>query len=152
EETAQMNRIAHDLREDGVPTSIPWVISEYGFSAFSGRAMSEPPSALLAADIVGHFLSLGGSAAYMFGYPPDAPINQHLACAGYGNMTPFIADEDGQARDPTPSYWAHRMLTEDWAAPEDQVHRLYAAEVAPQASKEKPSVVAYLVQGAGGRW
>src|SRR4029077_12719469 len=62
------------FRQQGVPTAIPWIISEYGFSAFAGRSMVEFPSALLNADIVGEFLTLGGKAAYLYGYEPGTPI------------------------------------------------------------------------------
>jgi hypothetical protein len=59
EQNHQMHRLFGQLASDGVPRSIPWIISEYGFSAFSGRAMSDMPGALLMANIVGQFLSEG---------------------------------------------------------------------------------------------
>ncbi|MBO9581897.1 MAG: discoidin domain-containing protein [Sphingobium sp.] len=117
------------FEQDGIPASVPKIISEYGFSAYSGRAMSEMPSALLMANIAGRWLGLGGSAAYMFGYGPNWPSNQHLPCAGYGNMMLHMADSDGQARQPMPSYYTARLLTQAWTVPGHGLHRLVASRV-----------------------
>lgn len=122
-----MDRLMKRLAGEGVPTTIPWLISEYGFSAYSGRAMSQMPSALLMANIIGQFLSMGGAGAYMFGYGPNVPVNQHQPCAGYGNMMLFMADARGQAAQPMPSFYTARLITHDWTAPGDGLHRLYAA-------------------------
>jgi hypothetical protein len=112
-----------------VPRNIPWVISEFGFSAFSGRVMSEMPSALLMADIVGQFLSEGGSTAYMYGYGPDKPANQFLPCAGYGNMMLHLADDRGQAAQPMPSFYAARMITDGWLMAIGGQHEILPSEV-----------------------
>lgn len=119
----------HRFEEDGVPERVPRIISEYGFSAYSGRAMSEMPSALLMAGIAGRWISLGGSAAYMFGYAPDVPINQHQPCAGYGNMMLFMADRNGQASTPMPSYYTARLLSGGWMSPGHGLHRMLATTV-----------------------
>ena len=152
DETDLMNRAVADAAANGVPRSIPWVISEYGFSPFSGRAMSEVPSALFAADVVGQFLSLGGDTAFMFGYPPDSPQNQAFPCAGYGNMMLFQADDDGQARWPMPVYYAEQMMLADWGAPADQPHGLYAATTRLTDAKGRPFVIAYPLKRPDGRW
>lgn len=115
-------------RREGVPTRIPWIISEYGFSAFSGRAESEMPSALLMANIVGQFFDEGGDGAHLFGYQPNQPANQHSACAGWGNLMLFTADAAGQALQPTPTYYAARLITGAWLEPTGR-HRLYTARV-----------------------
>lgn len=122
---AAMRRFDHD----GVPRDVPRIISEYGFSAFSGRAMAEMPSALLMAGIAGQWLRRGGSAAYMFGYPPNMPINQHQPCAGYGNMMLYMADRAGQAQTAMPSYHAARLLTQAWMAPGHGAHQLLGADL-----------------------
>lgn len=152
DETDLMNQSMSDAAANGVPKTIPWIISEYGFSPFSGRAMSEVPNALFAADVVGHFLSLGGDTAFMFGYTPDVPINQIFPCAGYGNMMLFQADGDGRARWPMPVYYAEQMMMSDWGAPANQPHRLFAAASKLADAKGRPFVVAYPLLGPDGRW
>jgi hypothetical protein len=137
------------LRSDGVPDTIPWLITEYGFSAYAGRPMVEVESALLNADMVGHFLTLGGDGTYLFGYGPNTPVNQHLGCAGYGNMMLHLADENGQAKTRMPAFHGARLMTQAWAQPGDGVHDLYPVQVGPGAGEE---VTAYAVHRPDGRW
>lgn len=130
---------------EGVPTTIPWHIAEYGFSAFSGRAESEMPAALLMADIVGQFLTAGGDGAYLFGYGPNEPVNQHQPCAGYGNLMLWTADTAGQAAQSTATYQTARLITGRWLQPTGP-HRLYAARV-----EGAPGVRAFPVRRPDGR-
>src|SRR3569623_1486555 len=114
---------------DGWPRSTPRIITKYGVSAFSGRAESELPSALLTADIAGQWLSLGGNAAYMFGYPSNWPATDKQACAGYGNMMLFMADDAGQAAQPLPNYFAARVLSRAWTQPGGGPHRVIPSAI-----------------------
>jgi hypothetical protein len=143
-----MTTLLNRLHADGVPPDADWTITEYGFSAFSGQPMVELPSALLNADIVGQFLSRGGKAAFMFGYTPSTPTNQHLACAGYGDMMLQEADADGEAKWPMPIYWGARLLTQQWAEPGHGEHQIYGASV----SKLGEAVTAYAIRRPDGRW
>lgn len=127
---------ARQLESDGVPRDIPWIISEYGFSAYSGRAMSEISGALLMANIVGRWLTQRGDPAYMFGYGPNPPSNQHLPCAGYGEMSPFLADKEGQADGPTATFYTARMLTQDWTVPGLGLHRAVAMQTQGLSGEE----------------
>jgi hypothetical protein len=114
--------------------------------------MSEVPSALLSADIVGHFLTLGGTTAYMLGYTPETPTNQIFPCAGYGNMMLFEADNSGRSKWPMPMYYAQRMMMLDWGAPADQPHGLYSARSSLMDAKGRPIVVAYPLRSPDGKW
>ena len=135
----------------GVPAGIPWIISEYGFSPFSGRAMSELPSALLSADIVGHFLTRGGAAAYMFGYTPGSPANQLFPCAGYGDMMLYEADDHGRSHWPMPMYFAEKMMMRDWAAPASKRHVLLRAAAGSIDTEGRAFVTAYALKDDQGR-
>ncbi len=152
DQTGLTKALFRRFADDEIPTNIPWVISEYGFSAYSGRAMVEMPSALLNADIVGQFLTVGGDAAYLFGYPPSVPINQHLACAGYGNMMLWQADTKGAAAAPMPAYWAARMMTGDWAQASGGVHAVWPASTSATDAKGRPYVTAYALRRPYGRF
>jgi hypothetical protein len=59
-----------ELQQGGLSADIPWIIAEYGFSALAARAEVNMDGALFNADSVAHFLSLGGAAAYLYGYEP----------------------------------------------------------------------------------
>jgi hypothetical protein len=148
EQDGMLRDVMTRFGEDGIPSATPKIISEYGFSAFSGRAMSEMPSALLMANIAGRWLSLGGSAAFMFGYGPNVPSNQHLACAGFGNMMPFIADEDGQADKPMPSFFTANLLAKIWSVPGHGLHRLASTRIEGLADTR---VVAFAVRRPDGK-
>lgn len=133
---------------DGVPRSVPRIMAEYGFSAFSGRAMSEMPSALLMAEINAHWLNIGGNAAYLFGYPPNSPINQHQPCAGFGNMMLHLGNQRGQAGAQMPSYHTARLLTQEWTMPGDRIHQMIGARVEGVAGG---AVLAYALRRPDGR-
>jgi hypothetical protein len=152
DETTLMDNIMASAAAAGVPKTIPWIISEYGFSPFSGRAMSEVPSALLSADIVGHFLTLGGDAAFMLGYSPGSPANQIFPCAGYGDMMLYEADDQGRAKWAMPMYYAEQMMIRDWGDPADQPHQLYAATSAKSDAKGRAMVTAYPLRRPDGQW
>src|SRR5439155_15689102 len=55
-----------ELEGGGLTKNIPWIISEYGYSAFGAHAEIDIEGALLNADSVGRFLMLGGDAAYLY--------------------------------------------------------------------------------------
>lgn len=139
------------LRRDGVPTDIPWIITEYGYSAFSGRAMSEPSAAVFNADIVAGFLSRGGHSAYLFGYNPNWPANQFRPCAGWGNMMLFQADPEGQAAWPMPPYHGAVMMTKDWAQLGSGQHKMFAVHGGPKDKMGREIVSAYAVRRPDGR-
>jgi len=149
---AVMDAALQRLRDDHVPADTPLVISEYGFSAYSGRVMSEIPAALLNADIVGRFMARGGSQAFLFGYTPNTPINQHQACAGYGNMMTWQTDENGQAKWPSPTFYAAWLLTNAWSQPGHGEHQVWPAAASVRDDKGRSPVSAYAVRRPDGRW
>lgn len=149
---AGMDELMARLDKDGVPRSVDWIITEYGFSAFGGRAEVEMPSALMNADIAAGFLSRGGKAAYLFGYGPNWPLAAPKPCGGYGTMMLQSADENGQARDNLPAYWGARMLIQDWLQPGHGVHVLYPATADVRDKAGQPLVTAYAVKRPDGHW
>jgi hypothetical protein len=149
---AMLDRDLKRLRDDHVPATTPLVISEYGFSAYSGRVMSEIPAALLNADIVGRFLAKGGAQAFLFGYTPNQPINQHQACAGYGNMMTWQTDENGQAKWPSPTFQGAWLLSHAWSQPGHGAHAVWPATSSVRDAKGRAFVSAYAVKRPDGQW
>jgi hypothetical protein len=137
------------LRADGVPAAVPLIITEYGFSAFSAQGEVELPGALFNADMIAHFLSLGGRAAYLLGYGPSRLFEPETACAGYGELMLFGGDKAGQALWPTPAYWGARMMTTTWVQPGRSRQALYKAAVDGPA---RAAVTGYPLARADGRW
>ena len=72
------------LRREGVPFDLPLYITEYGYSAFAGRAEADLPGALLNAEIAAQFVTLGGARAYLYGLEPNSLIRESTDCDLYG--------------------------------------------------------------------
>ncbi|MEO8811778.1 MAG: discoidin domain-containing protein, partial [Caulobacteraceae bacterium] len=145
-ETAAMGDDLARLKADTVPTGIPWIISEYGFSAFGGRLEVEVPGGLVDADIAARFLSLGGHAAYLFGYGPNRPFAGGRPCAGSGNLMLLEADQAWRARWPMPAFFSMRMLARDWLVRGD------ANRISGPVATAGGLVTAYPARRPDGRW
>lgn len=128
EATVKLSRGMAHLTADGVPARMRRSILEYGFSAFSGRILVEMPEALFDADLVAHFLTLGGTGSYYLGYQPEELFDPENACAGYGELMLFGQDAQGRASWPTPAFWAAQLMTRQWSEPGDGQHLLYTAK------------------------
>jgi hypothetical protein len=141
------------LKADGVSSKIPWVIIEYGVSAFSGQGEVELPGALFNADMIAHFLMLGGRGGYLLGYGPEQLYEPEETCAGYGELMLFGQDVNGRASWPTPAFWGAAMLTKDWAQSGGGRHDLYRASWTPGRDRGSTGawVVAYPIRRPDGR-
>jgi hypothetical protein len=140
------------LDADGVPRSIPWIVSEYGFSAFAGQAMVEMPSAVLHADLVADFLKHGGARTYLYGYSPDRPIDGEKPCAGRGNMMLWEADTERNARWAMPTYYTARMLASEWASPGGGKNLLFPAATMATDAQGRALATAYPLLRPDGLW
>jgi hypothetical protein len=140
------------LRNDGVPTDIPWIISEYGYSAFAGEPEVTLQGALLNADIVGQFLTLGGNEAYLYGYEPTTLLrNEH--CNSWGNNTLLLAGDTDRPPIPVAAYYGAQLLTQRWAQPGDGVHHVYRVQIDPTpVTAQGPLVTAYAAHRPDGQW
>jgi hypothetical protein len=155
EHPGMIKKVFERLDREGVPRNIPWIISEYGYSSFAGRAEVELPAALLNAEIVAQFLMLGGKTAYYYGLEPNKPIRELGQCAHedrlWGNLMMFQAGPDGKAKWVLPSYYGGKMLVEEWAEPTNAPHHIFRASV--MAGEKVPDdVTAYAVRRPDSRW
>ena len=139
-----------EMQHRGVPRNIPWIISEYGYSAFAARAEIDIEGALLNADIVGKFLTLGGDQAFLFGYTP-AEILREVPCTAGNNML-FLMDEDGNITHRFATYFGARLLTQEWLAPGDEVHEIYPASADVRGVNGNELITAYAVHRPDGLW
>jgi len=143
------------LRADGVPTDVPWIMAEYGYSAFAGQPEVELAGAILNADIVAHFLTLGGAEAYLYGYEPTS-LMRNERCNSWGNNMIFEATDD-PVRTPAPRrlapYYGARLLTQAWVQPGMGLHTTFPARVAaPRDSTGGMLISAYAVQHPDSTW
>jgi len=140
------------LQHEGLSRHIPWLITEYGYSAFAGEAEMTWPGALLNAETAAQFLTLGGSSAYLYGYEPNVPIHEVEDCPTWGNLALLLSDGALPPK-PLAAYHAIRLLTRQWAQPEtDGTQALYRATTTVRNRLGLPLVTAYAVHRPDGQW
>lgn len=115
ESTALLTGALRKLADAGLPRTLPWYMTEYGFSAYGAQAEVDLPGALLNAESVALFLTSGGARAFLYGYEPGELL--HDRSCSWGNNMLFLDDV------PTSTYWAARMISQVWAAPEGGLHQ-----------------------------
>lgn len=120
---------------DGLPASVPKVISEYGWSAFANRAEVDVPAALMYADIAAGFMADGGSTAYLYGYEPATLMQELARCRSWGNLALLQANDAGAVIHPLAGYWGMRLLTRQWVQPGNGLQSLHpvAGDLPPAA-------------------
>ncbi len=138
--------LLHRQELDGLPPTVPRVISEYGYSAFAGRAEVDLPGALLDAETAAQFLTLGGDASYLYGYEPEPLIRESGACNTWGNLALWQSDGDHRILRPLAAFHAMRLLTSRWAKPGGGRHVVYPATVDAPETDAPGAVSAYAVR------
>jgi hypothetical protein len=140
----------HEMEQRGLSRQIPWIISEYGYSAFATRAEIGIEGALLNADIVGKFLELGGDQAFLFGYTPGY-VDRDFPCTAGNNML-FSMDDNGNIGHRFATYFGARLLTQEWLQPGDEVHEIYPATSNVRNAEGEELITAYAVHRPDGLW
>lgn len=139
-----------EMQRRGVPRNIPWIITEYGYSAFAARAEIDIEGALLNADIVGKFLTLGGDQAFLFGYTPAETLRE-VPCTAGNNML-FAMDAQGNITHRFATYFGARLLTQEWLQPGDQVHEVYPASSDVRDADGNELITAYAIHRPDRLW
>ena len=142
--------VMSSLREDGVPSNIPWLLSEYGYSVFAGRQEVDIEGALFHADVIGTFLSLGGDRAYLYGYEPGYLVNE-LTCS-WGNLMMLQLSRDKATLHRLSTYHSARLIGEDWLEPVKQAHQVFPVTISGQRSDVPLEVTAYAARRPDGQW
>jgi len=140
------------LQSEGLTRDMPWLITEYGYSAYSGPVEMRVEAALLNAEIVARFLTLGGTCAYLYGYEPTWTFREEGGSKDWGALTLFFADDRRQATWPTPAFYAARMLACDWLTPTHAEHGIFPVRVFLPSGGETPDVTAYAARRPDGEW
>ena len=138
------------LHDQGVPRTFPLIIAEFGYSAFASRAEVDVEAALFDADLVGHFLALGGSTAFLYGYEPTY-LDHDPRCDAWGNNALFLATSRRNIRHPVAAYHAMRLLTHEWLEPGAAPHQIFLAK--PMIADRADTLLsAYAVKRPDGKW
>ena len=123
----RLGQMMTSLRTDGVPTEIPWLMTEYGYSVFAGRHEVDLEGALFDADTVGTFLTLGGSRPYLYGYEPNY-LEDELKCS-WGNLMMLQLNPNNDQLNRLSAYHAAQLITKEWMQPVNETHDLFPVTV-----------------------
>lgn len=139
------------LRRQGVPRSLPMYITEYGYSSYAGRAEVDIEAALLNADVVGQFLTLGGRRAYLYGLEPNTMIRESKACDAWGNLALFLRDSERGELAPTAACRGIEMVLNDWLRGAASEHSIQVAGSDIRNPAGLSLVTAYSQKDPGGK-
>ena len=157
-----LSAMMDSLRKDGVPTNIPWLMTEYGYSVFGGRAEVDIEGALFTADTVGAFLSLGGTKPYLYGYEPNY-LQDELKCS-WGNLMMLQLRPKSDQLNRLSVYYAVQLLTKEWMQPTNEQHEIFPvtitrssapglpAETSTAARAATATITAYAVRRPDKQW
>jgi hypothetical protein len=140
----RLRAVLSSLHHDGVPSDIPWLMTEFGYSVFAGRPEVEMAGALFLADTVGTFLTAGGAKAYLYGYEPNY-LEDELKCS-WGNLMMLQIRRSSLNRLST--YHSARLLSQEWMQPTDRTHEIYRVNINPGSS----TVSVYALRRPDGQW
>lgn len=138
------------LRADGVPTGIPWLMTEYGYSVFAGRHEVDIAGALFSADTVGIFLTLGGSKPYLYGYEPNY-LQEELKCS-WGNLMMLQLDPTSDQLSRLSGYHAAQLVNKEWMQPINEAHDVFPVTIQPGKPTSSSAVSVYAVRRPDKQW
>jgi hypothetical protein len=138
------------LRADGVPTAIPWLMTEYGYSVFAGRHEVDIEGALFDADTVGTFLTLGGSKPYLYGYEPNY-LEDELKCS-WGNLMMLQLNPNSDQLNRLSVYHAAQLITKEWMLPGNETHDIFQVTKKPGKLTLSSVVSVYAVRRPDKQW
>ena len=145
----RLSAMLTSLRADGVPSDIPWLMTEYGYSVFSGRHEVDIEGALFNADTVGAFLTLGGSKPYLYGYEPNY-LQDELKCS-WGNLMMLQLNPKSDQVNRLSAYYAAQLITKEWMQATNETHEIFPVTIEKKATLS-PVVTLYAVRRPDKQW
>lgn len=144
-----LNTALKDIQQNVLPKNVPIYLTEYGYSAFSGKAEVEIEGALMYADILGKFIAMGGDKSFLYGYEPA-----YLETEGcdWGNNILFGLNDDGKIEYRTAAYYGMQMLTHYWLQPANLAIEIYPVKTDIENKEKQPLITAYAILKPDGKW
>jgi F5/8 type C domain len=146
----RLGEMMASLRADGVPTAIPWLMTEYGYSVFAGRHEIDIEGALFDADTVGTFLTLGGSKPYLYGYEPNY-LQDELKCS-WGNLMMLQPNPNSDQLNRLSGYHAAQLITKEWLQPTNEAHEIFPVTIKQTKPTLSSLVSVYPVRRPDKQW
>jgi len=104
-------------RREGLPASVPLLVTEYGWSSYAAKEELEMTGAIFNTEFLADFLASGGAIAYFYGLEPQPPFREPRPCATSGNLTLFVSDDEHRIVRRVPAFDAARKVMKEWLAP-----------------------------------
>ncbi len=147
---SRLGSMLTSLRADDVPSDIPWLMAEFGYSVFSGRHEVDIEGALFNADTVGTFLTQGGSKAYQYGYEPNY-LQDELKCS-WGNLMMLQLNPHNDQVNRLSAYYAAQLLAKEWMQPTNETHEIFPVTITHKKSTASPVISVYAVRRPDKQW
>jgi hypothetical protein len=144
-----LTHIMQVWRDDGLPPNVPMINSET--NAPGADAAVDVFGALWVGETFPAFLTAGGKGSfYHTALPYSTP---HPACDNsWGTYHMFTTDHNNVIKQRTSQFFAAQMLTQEWAEPKDEKHRLFKAASDIKDAEGHVLVTAYAVLRPDGQW
>ena len=136
-------------RDDGVPESIPLMITESNLSWALAEPMTDLFAALWLADNAGSFLASGGAAFY---HSPIQPEPLRPGCHGWSTYGNFVANDKLEISQRTSQYFASRMINVEWVKHGAGMHQLAPAFSDVTDDAGHTLVTVYAAKRPDGEW
>jgi len=146
----RLGALVASLRADGVPSTIPWLMTEYGYSVFAGRLEIDVEGALFNADTVGTFLTLGASKLYQYGYEPNY-LEDELKCS-WGNLMMLQLNPNNEQLNRLSAYHAAQLITKEWMQPTNETHEIFPVTTKERKPTSPSAVSVYAVRRPDKQW
>jgi hypothetical protein len=144
-----MKHILQVWRADGVPKTVPLIVSESHIAAQLTGPMSTIYAALWLADNIGSFFEGGGTA---FFHSPIQPQPVRNSCMGWATWSNFVSDRENNITGYTSLYFAAQMINRDWMQHRSGVHRMFPSTSNVQDNAGNALVTSYALSRPDGNW
>jgi hypothetical protein len=150
EEPELVSHIMQIWREDGLPESVPMLITESNLSSAASETDMDIFSALWLADYVGSFLNSGGKGLYYFHY---LPLQMEHGCNDSpGTFGMFTVDKNYEVQQYLSQYFASRLINLEWIKSPGAAYRVFPAKGDLTDGAGHMLITAYALQGPDSDW
>jgi hypothetical protein len=144
-----MKGILQIWRDDGVPKTVPLMVTENHLSWQLTGPMTTIFAALWLADNVGSFFEGGGAAFY---HSPIQPQGVNNTCLGWSSWSNFVSNENYEIRGYTSPYYAARMINLEWVQHRSGVHQMFPSSTDLKDADGNLLVTTYALHRPDGNW
>ncbi len=144
-----MKHILQVWRADGVPKSVPLMVTENHLAPQLTGPMTTIFAALWLADNVGSFFEGGGAAFY---HSPIQPQGIDPTCLGWASWSNFVSDENYAIKGYTSPYFAAHMINLEWVQHRSGMHQMFPSSTDIKDADGNLLVTSYAVRRPDGSW